>query len=321
MATAFVPASSEFVCDNIARRTVRSVQGQAQEAQMRNFVEPFMKPIMLRLAKSGRFQRDVLHKLVSQLERKLEADETVFALEASAFRKSKLSSNESYRVTFKVPSSQDEEWMAFTATEVNLTRRTIDVSYTYTDVFIHRHAISRFMQREAKPPEEMYKMLDATINLATVMAWPTAMYERDGKTDMNIAVPLGSGMLFGRLSMSKGGSKRGVFKVDAKVGAEHEEVLRVPGFDYMMAIELMTYVDNNSLTPQREALRDRIIEFQHEHAWGIQLAADSVYFTRLAVPQQLAGQDLQGLIQAARPAVDKLLGTPEWTHFINSVGR
>lgn len=320
MATAFVPASSEFVCDNIARRTVRSVQSQAQQAQMQNFVEPFMKPIMMRLAKSGRFQRDVLHKLVSQLERKLEADETVFALEASAFRKSKLSSNESYRVTFKVPASQDEEWMAFTATEVNLTRRSIDVGYTYTDVFIHRHAISRFMQREGKPPEEIYKMLDATIDLATVMAWPTAMYERDGKTDLNIAVPLGNGMLFGRLSMSKGGSKRGVFKVDSR-SADHEEVLRVPGFDYMMVVELMTYVDNNSLTPHREALRDRILEFQRAHAWGIQLAADSVYFTRLAVPPEIAGQDMQGLIHAARPAMDALLGTPEWTHFINSVGR
>lgn len=320
MATAFVPSSSEFVCDNIARRTVRNAQEQAQRAQMQNFIDPFMKPIMMRLAKSGRFQRDVLHKMVAQLERKLEADETVFALEASAFRKSKLSSNESYRVTFKVPASQDEEWLAFTATELNLTRRSVEVSYAYTDVFIHRHAISRFMQREAKPPEEIYKMLDATINLATVMAWPSAMYERNGKNDMNIAVPLGSGMLFGRLSMSKGGSKRGVFTVDSR-SAEHDEKLRVPGFDYMMAIELMTYVDNNSLTPQREALRDRILEFQREHTWGIQLAADSVYFTRLAVPKEIAGQDLQGLIQAARPAIDKLLGSPEWTHFINTVGR
>ena len=305
--------SSEYACDNITRRELRGLDGIVTRVHASKFSRDLLLPLGQRISTSGRIQRGVLKNVVERVEHTLRTEEGIIDVEVDSMTTSRMSANESYRFAFVAGLNSGEHWLEFMLNEARLTRKELAVHTTKADFRIHRHAISRYMQREQRPVREMYPQLTEALRASTLMAEAAAMDPRG-----HIALVIGDGLLLGRVRRYRWSDaptqiERFVVRpkaVDHELVARPDEELN----DYRLIVEMMTYIDHNSMVDSREALRDELRAFQDRRALELKMLFDATYFFSATVPADMANHVEQRLLDATTEAAALVEGDV-WQHF------
>jgi hypothetical protein len=312
------PYSSEYVCNNLARRTLRGLGGDTAQANASMFVERLIMPIGEKLSTSGRMPRGVMAKLCQRAISQLEADSAVVEVEYTNIQSSKLSANERHRLSYIISTgTEDEHWLEFVATEAWMSRKEVEVSVTTTDFRIHRHALSRYMQRERKPAESMFgDMMDA-LYASALLGISTSNIESE-----HIALPVASGMLFGRalvFDTTKHPPKK-MKVVMNKYDLTQEEAPRGSLLsDHRVQVEMMTYVSQDALTPARRELHTVLSEFLARHKIALKQLFHACYYERGIVDPEVYARFNEIIAAAITEAREIILG-PVWSRYTDSVG-
>lgn len=317
--TPSVAYSSEFVCDNLARRKVRQLSGEFARANAESFTQNLLLPVARKLTTSGRVPRGEVSKMVKRLYQELMTDPSVVDLDHAKLTSSRLSSKDEHRLAYVLASAtEDEQWVEFITNEVDISRKRLTVSSTATDFRIHRHAVARYMYREMRDPEVLLKDLSTALAASVLMGHVVAS-ESESK---HVAIPVMDGMLFGRVTVLDAKKKppiRMIIDLRSNMvprrGRQDRELL---GDEHVM-VEILTYVDANSLTPQRQHLHRVIEEMLSHHALGIKMLFDASYYDKTVVDREDA-EGIYPAIESALEAGRSLMQTREWKSFAASVG-
>lgn len=313
-----VAFTSEHVTNNIARRSVAEMESNAQE-NARMFAQRLLIPIAQRLSSSEKLRRGVLPQMCRKIVSELQADPNVIMVEFDSGDRKKLSANEDYRLAYVMTSAsaQSSDWVQFTAAEVFLTRRELDVNSTTCDFRIHRHALARFMQRELQPTETLFGKLESALRASVTLGNAVAT-ECD---TANIALPIGNALLLGRVRVTDA-HKYPAKKMKVRFGktTEVSDDDRPMLFDdARILVEIMTYVDFNSMTPSRERLHEMLTDFVEANQLGIRQVFDATYFEGTSVNTN----DIPRLKETMAAAIEgsrAVVTSPEWKNFEASVG-
>lgn len=306
--------TSEYVCNNLARKAVRELGQQSARNNASRFNETLLLPVAKRLITAGRCQRGEIGRMTKNLVTKLKADKCVVSVEHNDFTK-KLSSNEEHRLTYVLAVSEDsDDWLDFVCNEIRLRRKEIDMNVCVADVRIHRHALSRYMQRELRSAERMLEELEETLHMSSLLGAAAASVEGG-----NIAIPLKNGMLFGRVHVIDELGTRMILHMD-KHGPEHSDGLRHSiTKDARVFVELLTYVDGPSLGPVKERLCERVNEFVRLHKKGAKAMFDASYYTCSVLDADGEAGLFLRIADAINAATD-LVQTREWQAWVDNVG-
>jgi hypothetical protein len=318
----YIPFDSSFACDNIARRTVRNLGlEKAKKAAIR--VQSALLPVAKQIINSGKVKRGTIRLLGNRLANTLEKDPSTVWVESIHMTRSRLSTSEHHRVAYVMAmgDSEREDWLDFLGCEVFMTRKEAELSTTGLDFRIHRHALSRFMQRERRSAADLVAEMGQALQAATFMG-PMALVSH---TSQHLAIPIGDGLLFGRFT-GVNSMTSPAYMLRARFEPQREP------FDWQDVredhlvkgarthVEIMTYVDAASLTPSRTELRDVLRDFRERHANALRWMFHSAYFPNAKLPRQMIANTNKE-IREATTEIKAIIRGPEWNRFVGSVGR
>jgi hypothetical protein len=298
------PYRSEYVCNQLARKTVKSWGDEVAKANAAAFNEKLLLPVAKRLISSGRMPRGELGRMAQQLVRVLKTDKGVVDVEFDSFAK-KLSANEEHRLAYILAVSDGIDWFDFVASEVRMKRKQLTSNVCVADVRMHRHALSRYMQRELKPAEHMLADIAEALHASVLLGTAAATVEGG-----NIAIPLNDGLLLGHVSIFEEPGTRMVLTLDKGGPEQSEEKRRSITSKLRPYVELLTYVDGHTLGPTKEAVRDMLIAFLAAHRVGAKATFDASYYTCSVVTEDY--DRYMDKISAAINAACDLVKQPEW---------
>lgn len=305
--------TSEYVCNNLARKTVQSVGETSARQNAARFNENLLLPVAKRLIMSQKMPRGDLGRMAKNLCNKLRQDTAIIDVEYDSFSK-KLSPKEQHRLSYLLAVSEDPNWLDFVATEIRMERRSITTNVCVVDLRIHRHALSRYMQRELRPAETMLGDLAETLHASSMLGVAAAAVEGG-----NIAIPLKTGLLLGRVSVLSEEGTRMVLMMD-KDGPRQAELERGSiAKDVRIHVELMTYVDGVSLGPVKQRVYDAVSDFIAQNRTGMKALFDASYYT-CSVIGSMKHDDYFDQIGTAINAAVELVQTSDWQNWVNNVG-
>ncbi len=312
---------SEFVCENIARRVVKGYRFQSAAATAFK-INSALAPLSATIATAGKLPKGTLLRTANNLKRKLASEPSLISFDIHRSQYSRLSSQEAQRMTYvlAVSSDESEDWVDFLANEMTMTRTQVEAAASMVDFRIHRHALARFMNRELRPAEDIMTDMQDAMHMGTMIGY-AAM--KSGVTDA--AIPIGNAMLFGRVDAIRNASSppfQMCMKINRAEGAkEYSRAADKKG--HRPLVKVMTYVDSNSLTSSREALRDVLVAFREQHRDAMRYIFDSFHYTYLAI-DTFKGKTLDALhgeMKAAIDAMVEVMRGPEYTRYVETVGR
>lgn len=309
--------SSENACDNITRRELRALDDIMPRLKASKFTQDLLFPLGKRIASAGRLKRGMLKAAVTKVERQLRSEVGVIDVEVEHYAPSRLSSNEGARMAFVTLMSEGEHWLQFYLTEAVMTRKDVTVRSSEADVLIHRHALSRYMQRERRPFTEMYGEIMDAVRAAPLIA------EAAVKVSGNqIAVAMGDGLFLGRLrTLNWAQAPAYIERIKMSAHAADHMLEDRPDMGETpsrVVVEIMTYVDHNSLTDAREELRDVLTEFQQRRSFEAKVLFDATYFKAATIPADVGQEQVQEMIFQAVEEADKLVECPAWVDFVTT---
>ena len=185
-----VAYSSRFVTDNIAARTVKGLGIHGALVHLNSVTHP----IMLHFAQNGsKLKQANFSKLARNILEKLRSNPMMLDVRCECLVKAP-SPRESYRIRFVIRDNhQGDAFITLMVGEVLLTRREVTVRLNDTHIRINTHVLARYMQREKRSTDRFFEDLMNPLRLVPVMAIQSA------KVSDNIAIPMGSGLLFGKV--------------------------------------------------------------------------------------------------------------------------
>lgn len=302
--------TSSNACDRIAGRTVRNLSAGSLKAA--EIVKRIMLPFIYELGNSKKTQRGVLQRICRSVVQRLEEEESILKVDVEQLY-SALSTRESYDLRFILTvGSEDEQFIEFVACEAFLTRRNAKVTLTGTDFFVHRHALSRFMQREEKPLTEFFAAAVEPLYCSSVIAPASAFTSSE-----NIALPMGDGMLMGKMTFVDA-EEQPMEQIEVVLGHDpsFKSVNRQPSLirERRCVVELLTYVSDEAMTYTRAELHDKLAAFSKEHGAACRQLLEGLLFPEKVINIRHA-RALQEAFVAAYSSARELVNSPEWEFF------
>jgi hypothetical protein len=305
-----VAFTSEFVCENLARKVVLGLEAMADD-NARTFAHGLIIPIAQRLS-SGKMARGALKAMLSRTHALLESAPNVVSVTFGEATRKKLSSSEQYHLTYVLASTVTDDWVGFISTEMSVSRKSMMVCSTNTDFRIHRHALARYMNRAMRPTDDMLGGIEDAMRAATLLGHAVTETETG-----NIAIPMQDGMLFGRVKLINNAtspSYRTRFAFKNHQPEMTEEARDTLHDRYRVVVEIMTYVDWNSLSMPRIDLHKAISKVMSEHQFGMRQCFNLAYHEQAMMEQE----EMDGVfpaITAALEASRALVKSAEWQQY------
>ncbi len=305
--------SSSDVCERLAERMLRHMDEQPETAMVRfgTLLRPILNTIYNSKLKRGSVKAHV-QKFVDGLSKEPAVIEADFV----DLTPKKLSTQESAQFRFVAMSTtESRQWVSFEAAEAMVTRRTVETSLGTTGVRIHRHALSRYMNRERKPLDELFRsIMDAIVmspTLATIIVTSRKQHE--------IAVPLGTGMLFGRIRTSSNPITHFGAVYDSRAGEPTQRVIETTPLveNCKVKVEFLTYVDANALLENREALHRDLSRVYAEYGSVLRMLFEGLTFPNT----QMRKRDYPAVVEKLTQCLAELreiVQSPTWAEFANT---
>jgi hypothetical protein len=308
-----VSFTSEFVCNNLARKVVLGMEAIAKD-NAKDFARGLIIPIAERIT-AGKVKRGALKVMLDRTVATLEAAPNVVAVDYAAATRKKLSANEQHHLTYILANAVtgDDDWVCFVCTEMAASRKMLSVNSTNADFRIHRHALARYMNREMKPTDDMFTGIADAVRAGVLLSHAVAENKNH-----EIAIPLRDGMLFGRIKLVNNAhfpSPKMKFTIDKMGPNFFEDTRRSLHHDrFRVMVEMMTYVDWNSLSQPRIELHRKISKMIQDHQFGITQCFNVAHYEQ-GMLEEDQHSEVTPSITAALEAARDLVRTPEWTAF------
>lgn len=305
--------TSTHVCENLARRMM-----EARRATTDTFGEEFIKitkTYAKRIVEGRLVQRQETLAIVNRLFRWLESADYIANVQLGRQAASRLSSKEDYEISFAfMQSDARAQWLQLSKGRLMIGRKMVQLMVSAPTMRIHRHAISRIIHRERMAPEEFVRTLGEANNLAVVLD------EIAMKLGGDIALPYRAGLMLGRTRPYGETVKDGEVANDLFI-----EITRgkTPSFGRLMigseaaVTEIMSYVDEGSLSTPRAILRDEILAFQNGRQDIIAVCANFIALQQSTISSNL---DLDTIREQALDTFERaeaMMKSAAWTRFRN----
>lgn len=309
--------TSEAACSRVAERTVRK-QSDSTIMAARFIQNKLVNPISKKLFESGKLQRGALRSLVRKTISDLEANEMIFDIRLET--PNPLSTSEVYHLHFLIAEGEGEEWIHFFSCDVVLTRKQLRTSLSSTNFKVHRHALVRYMRRERKPLADFFNEIIEPLSISVTLRTAVAITETD-----QIAIPMGNGLLLGRVKevdMDKMTleSAAGVMVVDRDDVQQFMKRKNGMASNACRRVEIMTYIDHDSMTPSRERLHEELTTLANNHREGLRELYETIVIQDKHIPTDAEDPERPQMIKSALLAACELTIDPVWTRFITSIG-
>jgi hypothetical protein len=320
MDDASIRFTSKFVCDSLAERAVRDINEQQKDAASK-FVQ-IISPIAKEIGKQTKPKRGAVGDIVKRMVRDLSNERAITEINSVDLTPSKLSTNEIHHVRFCIMGG-DGDWVEFLGTDATITRRSIRMSASHIDVRIHRHALTRYMQRELKETANLFAEVMPAIKLSPIIGACAAQF-----SERHIAAPLGKGMLLGRFRIVDAVENPPLMvrmtldpKIRNKVQDREEIINRetiVEGT--RIIVEFMTYVDCDLMSENRSKLHKVLTQYWDHHKDAIDAIFNTVTFDGTILPTRDVGR-LQQAVKIMFKETEQILDSRVWHDFVKSVGQ
>lgn len=314
----FIPHTSSFACDDIARESLLKTFGQTSTKNAHSkLVNLLLIPLAERVMRSGKIAHGQIRTISNWFIAQLSKEPTIVSASVE-HRSSKLSSNEKSYVSY-VMAVGDGDWLDFVACEIVITRTCIELQSTDIDFRVHRHALSRFIQREIKPPEEIITSVAEAIKFGSL----TGNLMLCASKHHECAIPLGNGLLLGKvvtINSSQQPAEVTRIRIEKNVPPTETTVARpdhlVKGFRGVL--ELLTYVGDRQLTKNREKLRDALVGFQNQNKEALDIMFMAHYYENAAIRADT--NHARNIINQSTNDLERFLQGHLWDSFGKSVG-
>ena len=306
--------TSTPVCDRIAGRTVRDLHSAI--ARSGKIVEKLVLPFAIRLHNSGKkAPRGMLKGMCRQMVKALEADPSIINVEVETIY-SELSIKEAYDIRFVLAvGDEDEQFVEFFAAEVMLTREDATVTMTGTDFRIHKHALSRFMQRERRPLTAFFQAAAQPLACTALIGAATAFTDSE-----NIALPMGNGLLLGKATYFRA-EEHPVEAIRMVIGPKpkFDAFDRAPSMlsKVRCIIEIFTYVDEGAMTESRSSLHKILQNFWDTHQQSAKEMFGGLVFLEMVTRKSEIANVMDRFTQSYLAARELVSGSV-WKHFTNT---
>lgn len=301
--------TSDNACHQHARRLLESQRGafKLPMAEVMQVVEPLVREV----ATKGKLRRGDLFPRMRRAYERINAIESVIDCRFISTTESKLSANEGFEVSYLQTSNFESNRRASEILHGCLTmdRRTMRLTNGTTRFIVAEHALVRYMRRHRKAPDTFFKSLLPALQLSTVLA-PFVISQEHNE----IALPLDDGLLLGY-----------AYYMETKPGEEHSEMvyeitqdgLQKPHIGHRaglvdcsaIQVEIITYLDNDTLLPVKEELRDRLQELYRDYQAGISGIFDAIACNR-------RGRASNAEIEAAADASKDMVFSQIWQRYL-----
>ena len=299
--------SSSFVTNKIAERTVR---GLSLETPL-DHVKRVVRPLMVRFGQGGKLKQANFSMLAKAIAGRLRAEPTLLDVQCQCLVKAP-SPREAYRIRFVIRDSQTDAHCTLMVGEVMISRRSATIRMNDTLVRINTHVLSRYMQRENRSTDSFFQDVIAPFKLVpAIVSQACAIGE-------NIAIPMGSGLLFGKIAKIEEPDHTGVGLEFSTNQAEPDFYLYT-GRSFFRGghsqVTIKTYCDEMSLNYNRLKVRDQLRAFQAEHSVAAELLFDSMVHD---CTDDLPHEQLKSC-EIMMKAAETIVNGPEWARFCDSV--
>jgi hypothetical protein len=147
-----------------------------------------------------------------------------------------------------------------------MSRKALKITLGATNFIVTEHAISRYMQRECKPPEAMFSKLVPAVYTSYSLGLAVL-----GLTRNDLALPLGDGLLLGRSCWCEAKKDEEIvevlYTVDGDSARDGEIVERKgPLSGCTPFFEISTYLSADDLLGVKEAVRDEVNRYYQGNA-------------------------------------------------------
>jgi hypothetical protein len=261
MSIAPVVFTSDNACHQHARRLVDR-HAKDYSGPMKHIIR-IMAPVVKQYARAHKARRGEVFPVMRRSYEELRACPSVIHADIRAHHTSRLSANESYEIGYMQSAHIDQAKRAVEIMygRIHMNRKSLQITLGATNFILTEHAISRFMQRERKAPEEMFSQLVPAIHLSYSLG--LAVLGRDRN---ELALPLGDGMLLGRAFWYEAKENEEivevVYRVDGDSARDGEIVeRRGPLTRCTPSFEMSTYLSADDLMGIKEAVRNEIGQY------------------------------------------------------------
>lgn len=237
--------SSEVACRSIAAREIKS---RGVMPLICGYAMDKLAPVAERLIAKGKLPRGDARAVAANLYRSLQQNETLTGVEA--IKLGTKSSDENFMISFMAGATISESQLAIAFGLIVVDRRLVSISAHDPLVCLHKHAISRYMERTRRGPFELFKDIGARTRLAAAMA----SFLPDGA---GIAIPLSNGILIGTVKVKH--SAMYVNRADSVNGFYDPELHQLPVPCHF--IDVRTFIDADSLGSAKAALFEKLAAY------------------------------------------------------------
>lgn len=312
--TSALQYTSEFVCDRIAERNLKEFRADqfAAAAKFSKLLSPIAAEVQ-----TGKLKRGSVRMLSERLANQLRNEPAITELTLHQLTPSRLSTHEAAHIRFSAMGSDEAAWAQFITTDIDIQRKSIRLAVSGIDVLIHRHALSRYMQRERCDSRALMNSILPAIKMAGIIAYGQARHP-----ERNIAIPVGGGLLLGRFSVADP-HKNPPTTLRAVVGrnvfGDYETVSRATPVDGARTmVKFITYADADLLSDNRRDLHRILTEFGQRYDRAINTVFDVFNFDEAYIETD----DIDSIkeeIGIMLRGVEDVIGGTEWQQFLDSV--
>jgi hypothetical protein len=293
-------------CERIAARTIRNLAISRTHPSVS--LLDVLKPSFHRIYAAGKLTRDELAAVTRKVRDKLNQSEAV--VKNTLIIGNKLSTRDMNEGQIVCLQGAGEQWLEMWGVGVMMSRKRIVVFSAPAEFKVHRHALTRYMGGELQYPEHLAaKLLDAAQLSIPIMAAILAH-----RTDDNLAIPVGDGMLFGKIKLFDGYGEFMTVRTGQNgvgmVPRRRSGMLK----DSTTEANMMTYVDADRMVESRVELHGLLSEFAAKHhRICAAIFEDCVFETNR--PYQKA------IIDELQEDARKLVTSPTWSQFAGTANR
>jgi hypothetical protein len=307
--------SSKHACDRVAERTVREF-GMERTNVLHTILLQFM-PAFKQIITKHKMVRGDLKMLTRKYREVMAANPAVINMEIDTIN-GPLSTKESYdaRAIF-MQADDNDQFLDLMGSQAFLTRKDIVIDVASADFKVHRHVLSRYMQRERKGPDQFMTDLMKAVHVSYVLVAALAR----SRSDFNIALPINDALLLGEYKLHRGYGEKVQLSVSPFGGeAPHAVPREQPSLikNCHAPVRMMTYVDGDSMLSSREELHGMLTEFYQKYEFMLRNSFDAcVHSMKIATPEMV--EAYVSIRSEANDAAMKLVNSRVWDYYARSV--
>jgi hypothetical protein len=307
--------TSRTACNSVASRTFRELH--RDNLAFAEKLKDLIFPIAKRILRKGKLARGDVAPIVRDFVHQLMETPNVLEIDSPLVLRSALSTQQSRNVRFIVMNSNEDKWVHFNSCEVSFSRQRVILRASATEVRVRSHALSRFLQRQQMPISQFFEGVMDTLQAASIIGPSTFLSEHS-----NLALPFRDGLLLGQAHFVPVADYAAPYPmvITYDRGGCHSEIITKETVvaDKVCFIDIRTFIDGDSLGPNKAFLRDALRAWERENKTGIDAVFASLTYGSTPVMNTSSAESVKQSMSTAFTTACEIVASPLWVYCRNT---